>query len=119
MKIEQPLDGSAATRVRDASDVLFKSRFLLEMLLVIAQEECFYHGQILELVPRIGGSFVTNVLKRYEAGGLIRRLSEDPGQSRQHFEKQDPDLPLWVWIPDLVRYLANGPAGSVAQLVRN
>ena len=118
MKIELPLDGTRATAVRESSEAIFKSRFLLEILLVIAQEDRFYHGQIAELVPKAGGSFVTSVLKRYEEANLIRPIQTEAGQARRYLEKRQPDHPLWTLTPAWVRFLLEDPPAAVAQLVR-
>lgn len=116
MKIELPLDGSKAGKLRKESETVFKSRFLLEILLVMAQESRFYHGQIQKLVPDAGPGFITNVLRRYEEAGLIRYVPVEPGQARRPMEKARSDDPLWTLVPDWAGFLLEDESASVSRL---
>jgi hypothetical protein len=106
MKIELPLDGRQRARVRNASDLVFKSTYLLEMLILIAQEERVWHGLFLRSVPGVGPSFVSNVLTRYQQGDLLALLPKEDGQARDYIAKVRDDDPFWtlivVWAHDLI-----------------
>lgn len=116
MKIQLPLDGTTATRVRERSELVFKSRYLLEILLVMAQEDSFYHGQILASVPGAGGAFVTSVLKRYTEAGLIAVEAAEDGQARRHHTKRQSDDPFWSLLVGWAAFLVANPPGAVSRL---
>jgi hypothetical protein len=116
MKIELPLDGTGLDCVRRESETVLKSRFLLEILLIMAQEATFYHGQIDGLVPGAGGGYITSVLRRYAKGEMIRYVPVEPGQSRRPLEKTRPDDPLWLMVPAWVEFLLKDSEPQVAHL---
>jgi hypothetical protein len=116
MKIQLPLDGKHAARVREGSQLVFKSQYLLEILLVMAQEDSFYHGQILASVPGTGGAFVTGVLKRYVDAGMIAPQAAEDGQARRHHRKRQPDDPFWSLLRGWAGFLVDNPADTVGRL---
>lgn len=120
MKIALPLDGTSVARVREASALVFKSNYQLEILVLMAQEERFYHGQILAKVPGSGGSFVTGLLNRYAVGGMIDLIPpNEDGQARKYYEKRQPEDPFWALVPSWAEFLmADSWGADVARLVR-
>lgn len=120
MKISLPLDGKPREHVRVASDAVFKSKFQLEVLILMATEPRFYHGQVESLVPGIGAAHVTAVLSRYRQAGFITLMADD--SARQYYEKSDPESPFWTWIVEWATSLLDDPpntSASVTSLVRS
>jgi len=92
MKIPLPLDDSQRPRVRLTSKAVFKSQYALEVMLVIAQEDRFYQGQIAKDVG-CEPSYVGEFLKHLAAVGLIESLPAEPGQMRKYYRRVPS--PLW------------------------
>ena len=95
MKIDLPLDGLSRQRLRDFSRTVFGSQYALEILLHIAQEDRFYQGGLVEVVPGVKGSFLKGHLERLESQGLIEREPRPAGPSREYFHRLSS--PLWPY----------------------
>jgi hypothetical protein len=114
MTIELPLDRTAQATVRPLSTAAFKSQYALEALLLIADAERFYPGEIAAATgcqPNFAGAFV----RRLADAGLVERLAADPGQLRHYYRKRPS--PLWSAVVALVEgLLGDETAASVTRM---
>jgi DNA-binding transcriptional ArsR family regulator len=117
MKIELPLDGKLAERVRATSDALFKSEYIFEILLAIATEDKVFASGMPKLVPGVQVNFASRWLKRLHGAGLVEAIESDEGQRREYYQRGESGLwPLLVaWLEDLE---PPGDDANVAQLRR-
>jgi|GEM_PF-3562740 len=113
MKIPLPLDDSQRPRVRPTSKAVFKSQYALEVMLVIAQEDSFYQGQIAKDVG-CEPSYVGEFLKHLAAVGLIESLPGEPGQMRKYYRRAPS--PLWVSCLELATDLLQTVHPDVTRL---
>lgn len=113
MKIVLPLDGTARSRVRPVSKAVFNGSFALEALLVMAQEESFYAGQLVELT-QCEGSYASALIRKIQAAGLIEPVPAEPGQARKYFQRCPS--PLWALVLEWAKSLLEPPDAEVARL---
>ncbi len=113
MKIPLPLDDNQRGLVRPASKAIYKSHYALEAMVVMAQEDRFFQGQIAEQAG-CEPSYAGELMKRLEAVGLIEALPKDPGQIRKYY-KALPS-PLWGASLQLLTHLLDDAPPDVARL---
>ena len=106
MNLRLPLDGTARTLIRPASKAVFASKYGLEIILAIAQNERVYQTQL----GHLSGCQKNQVglfMKRMEDGGLIEPVESEEGQAR-HYYRRCPS-PLWsfatAWATHLLEPL--------------
>jgi hypothetical protein len=92
MNIELPLDGASRDRLQPVSRAVFQSKYAFEAVLLIAQEERFYPGQIAD-VCGCQPNYARDFMRRLEAATLIVPLPKEPGQSRHYYRRLES--PLW------------------------
>jgi hypothetical protein len=104
MNVLLPLDGTQRTRVRSASRTVFGGQYVLEALLIMAGTDAFYAGDIVE-ATRCEGSYVSGLLKKLAAEGLIQAVPKPPGQTRLYYRRR-PSV-LWslvqTWAEELTQ----------------
>jgi hypothetical protein len=113
MNIELPLDGTARDKLRPVSKALYGSDFVLEALLVMAQEPRFFGGQLATL-SGCEGSYASGLLKRFVEVRLIETLPKEPGQSRKYYRTLPS--PLWEASVALAQSLLTEPHAGVSHL---
>jgi hypothetical protein len=113
MKIQTPLDDSERLRVRPTSKAVFQSHYALEAMLVIAQEDRFYQGQIAKAAG-CEPSYASEFMKRLTGARLIEPLPRAPGQARKYHRRLPS--PLWQSCLDLAAHLLAEEHSDVTRL---
>jgi hypothetical protein len=113
MKISLPLDDKQRSHVRPASKAVFKSRYALEAMVVMAQEDTFFQGQIAEQAG-CEPSYAGELMKRFAAAGLIEALPKEPGQVRKYYRSLPS--PLWESSQEFLAHLLSDGPPDVARL---
>jgi hypothetical protein len=113
MNIDLPLDGTTRDKLRPVSKALYGSDFVLEALLVMAQEPRFFGGQ-LAAMSGCEGSYASALLKRFAEVKLIETLPKEPGQSRKYYRTLPS--PLWDASVSLAESLLAEPHQGISHL---
>jgi hypothetical protein len=113
MKIDLPLDGNARQAVRPVSRALFGGEFVLEALVLMAQEQRIYGGQM-AAATGCEGSYASGLLRRLADAGLIELVATEPGQVRKYYRTRPS--PLWDSMVILTESLIPPASDRVARL---
>ncbi len=97
------------------SKPVFGSKYALEAIAFMAQQERFFGGQV-AAATGCQANQIGELLKRFERGGLIEPLPDEPGQLRKYYRRLPS--PVWDCCTTLVVSALDEPESDVARLPR-